>query len=57
MKKYENEYTKIFKTKLHKNNEKLAYDIYDTYKELFIKNDDKRISTKIIYSDKYTKVT
>ena len=57
LKKYENEYTKIFKTKLHKNNEKLAYDIYDTYKELFIKNDDKRISTKIIYSDKYTKVT
>lgn len=57
LKKYENEYTKIFKTELHKNNEKLAYDIYDTYKELFIKNDDKRISTKIIYSDKYTKVT
>lgn len=57
LKKYENEYTKIFKTKLHKNNEKLAYDIYDTYKELFIKNDDKRISTKIMYSDKYTKVT
>lgn len=57
LKKYENEYTKIFKTELHKNNEKLAYDIYDTYKELFIKNDDKRISTKIMYSDKYTKVT
>ena len=57
LKKYENEYTKIFKTELHKNNEKLAYDIYDTYKELFIKNDDKRISTKIMYSDKNTKVT
>ena len=57
LQKYENEYTKIYKTNLYKNNEQLARDIYNEYKEIFIKNDDKRISTKIMYSNKFTKVT
>jgi len=56
LKKYENNYTKIFKTNLVKNNTALAFDIYNKYKIIFDKNDDGIKWSKINYSDKYKKV-
>lgn len=57
LKKYENEYTKIYKTDLEKNNEKLANDVFDKYGDIFMKNDDGRTSDKIFYDNRNEKVT
>jgi len=57
LKKYENDYTKIYITNLVKNNVELAFNIFTKYKELFKNNDDGKQYSEISYNNNNTKVS
>ena len=57
LKKYENEFTKIYKTDLYKDNTTCALNIYEEYKDIFISNDDGDIcNEQILIENKNKKV-